>query len=389
VTDLKGPGYRLLGDHFHPILATLAPLYRLFPSPVTLLLAQAALIAVSIVPVTRTAVRFAGPRAGLAIGVAYALSYGLQRAVNFDFHEVCFAVPLLAMVTSRLLLERWTAAAAWSLPLVLVKEDLPLTVAAVGGYLLLRRQQRLGAALVAFGVTTWAVLVTTVIPFFGGGQNYVYHAGSSAAGPLTRLLTPDAKLSTLLMLLLPTAFLALRSPLMLLAVPTLAWRFWSTTPNHWLPIFHYDAVLMPIVFLALVDALTRVRTPAVVRVAPAVAVLVTLHACLWLPVHRLADPDRWRTAPDVVAARALLRQIPAGATVAADDRLASQLTSSRAVYLFPHQPDDRTRPQWVALRGTVDTGSAPAENPARGRLAELGYRVVASGGGVVLYRRTP
>ncbi|MFD1051141.1 DUF2079 domain-containing protein, partial [Kibdelosporangium lantanae] len=28
VSELKGPGYVLLGDHFHPILALLAPLYR-------------------------------------------------------------------------------------------------------------------------------------------------------------------------------------------------------------------------------------------------------------------------------------------------------------------------------------------------------------------------
>src|SRR5258705_2779678 len=56
VVDLKGPGYFLLGDHFHPILALLGPVYRLFPSPVTLLIAQAALLAVSIIPLTRLAI---------------------------------------------------------------------------------------------------------------------------------------------------------------------------------------------------------------------------------------------------------------------------------------------------------------------------------------------
>ena len=74
VVDLKGPGFNVLGDHFSPILALLAPVYRLFPSPLTLLIAQAALFAVSTVPVTRAAAGLLGRRCGLALGIAYGLS---------------------------------------------------------------------------------------------------------------------------------------------------------------------------------------------------------------------------------------------------------------------------------------------------------------------------
>src|SRR5690349_5964907 len=35
--EIKGPDYRLFGDHFSPVLALLVPFYRAFPSPVTLL----------------------------------------------------------------------------------------------------------------------------------------------------------------------------------------------------------------------------------------------------------------------------------------------------------------------------------------------------------------
>ncbi|WP_346655844.1 DUF2079 domain-containing protein [Streptomyces sp. RFCAC02] len=53
VSDLKGPDFALLGDHFSPVTALIAPFYRVFPSPVTLLIAQAVLFAVAVVPVTR------------------------------------------------------------------------------------------------------------------------------------------------------------------------------------------------------------------------------------------------------------------------------------------------------------------------------------------------
>src|SRR5271166_6813220 len=45
-----GPHFSVLGDHFSPILATLAPLYWIFDGPQTLLVAQSVLFALAIPP---------------------------------------------------------------------------------------------------------------------------------------------------------------------------------------------------------------------------------------------------------------------------------------------------------------------------------------------------
>lgn len=45
IVPIKGPGFNLLGDHFHPILVLLGPVYRVFPSGLTLLIVQNALLA--------------------------------------------------------------------------------------------------------------------------------------------------------------------------------------------------------------------------------------------------------------------------------------------------------------------------------------------------------
>src|SRR5260370_12450903 len=45
-----GPDFSVLGDHWSPIIASLAPLYWIFNSPVTLLVAQAVLFALAIPP---------------------------------------------------------------------------------------------------------------------------------------------------------------------------------------------------------------------------------------------------------------------------------------------------------------------------------------------------
>ena len=132
IVPIKGPGYNLLGDHFHPLLALLGPIFRLFPSALTLLVVQDVLIAVSVLPIARLAQRLLGRGGALLVGLAYGLGWGLQGAVAAQFHEVCLAVPLLAFGGVAFVERRWSACMAWLAPLVLVKEDLGLTVFMAG-----------------------------------------------------------------------------------------------------------------------------------------------------------------------------------------------------------------------------------------------------------------
>ncbi len=132
VVNIRGSGFNLLGDHFQPIVGLIAPIFLLVPSAATLLVVQAMLIAVSVVPVSRAAASRLGTGAGRMIGAAYGLSWGLQQMIDFDFHEIAFAVPLLACSLSALLRGKVRAAALWALPLVFVKEDQGFTVAAIG-----------------------------------------------------------------------------------------------------------------------------------------------------------------------------------------------------------------------------------------------------------------
>ena len=60
------------------------------------------------------------------------------------------------------------------------------------------------------------------------------------------------------MLLLPTAFIALRSPLILIAMPSLMLRFVATDSSFWGTYWHYNATLMPIIFVAAIDAMARI-----------------------------------------------------------------------------------------------------------------------------------
>ncbi|MFF1378515.1 DUF2079 domain-containing protein [Streptomyces sp. NPDC058308] len=346
VADLKGPGANILGDHFSPVTALLAPFYRVFPSPFTLLVAQALLVAVSVVPVTRAATRLLGRTSGFAVGVAYGLSWGIQRAVDFDFHEICFALPLIAFSLEALLGRRWRAALLWALPLVLVKEDLGLTLAAIAVVVAIRCRRTdpkampyaLGVA--AFGAVATLVTLTLVIPAFNsvGGYDYWDKVGD-AGGAAGVFDGSGTKLRTLLWLLLPTTgLLALRSPLLLIALPTLGWRFVSADDHYWGTDWHYSAVLMPVILLALADAAASARRsgrPWLRRYAerlPAFAAVAALALTTSLPLAGLTESATYEKSKQVTAVERMLDRVPAGATVEANIGPISRLTSRARVF---------------------------------------------------------
>ncbi|MFJ7211829.1 DUF2079 domain-containing protein [Amycolatopsis sp. NPDC098790] len=373
VADLLGPGAPALGDHFHPILALLAPFYLLWPSPACLLVAQALLFALSAIPVTRCAVQVLGSRRGAVAGVGYVLSWGLLSAVNFDFHEVCFAVPMVAFAAEHLLRERWRAAVWCALPLVLVKEDLPLTLAAVGVVLVLNRQRRLGWAVIVFGVTCSAVLFLVVLPALNPAGVYAHGGGLNPFGGAI------VKVSMLLALLVPTAFAALRSPVLLLAVPTLLWRLVSANDRYWGLGYHYSAVLMPIVFLAGLHGARRAA-----RLLPACALVAGL-ASLGLQAAHLTD-GVW-TPSQRAGIDAVLARIPSGATVLASNRLAPRLTSRCTVLFFDGVT--RERPEWVVVARPEQSWptTLATKDSALDGLRDTGYLSVAETDSVVLLHR--
>jgi uncharacterized membrane protein len=341
VSTVRDPDLILLGDHFHPILAVLAPFYRVFPQAETLLVAQALLLAASVFPIARLACTVLGTRSGLVLGACYGLSWGLLNAITFDFHEIAFAVPLIAFALTEYLSGRPGRAVAIASVLVLVKEDLGLTLAALGVLLVLRREtRRLGLFTVAGGTIASLLAVFVVIPAFSAYGNYRYlgKGGLKPPDPVFAGQVFDlGKLHLVLLLLLPTLFLALRSPLLVLLLPTLAWRLGSTYNLYWIPTFHYDAVLMPVLFCALVHSLALLRPRMAGRGGlwlrrAVIGALAT--TCLALFAQSSAADGPGHRREFTATADRLAALIPDNATVSTTDSIAPHLTSRTDVYLL-------------------------------------------------------
>lgn len=232
-----------------------------------------------------------GPAVGL--GVVYGSSFGIGSAAGFDFHEVAFAVPVIALSLAAVGQGRVRAAAAFALPLVLVKEDLGVTVVAVIGVLLLvRGARRFGIAAIISGATATAIEVGILLPLVNAGGGYSYWSKLSAHPILTVLFTSAGeKLSTLVLTFAITGFAALFSPIALATLPTLLWRFASDDRNYWGTDSHHSAILMPIVVAAMIDGPARLRRgyPGVRWAVPLFLVVALVVTGAAIPSHRLGQ----------------------------------------------------------------------------------------------------
>ncbi|HEY2277606.1 MAG TPA: DUF2079 domain-containing protein [Streptosporangiaceae bacterium] len=436
IVDVRSPGLNLLGDHFHPIVALIAPFFLAAPTPVTLVLAQALLVALSVIPVNRAAAAKLGRTPARIITAAYALSWGLQQMIDFDFHELAFAVPLLACSLSALARGKTRAAVLWALPLVFVKEDQGFTVAAIGLIMLITAWRarargarddvassaanpppntwtiRAGLFLVVWGLAWSALSIEVIIPFFNPAHQYDYWSaggilGDSSSNSAIALLDQIGhdylrKLGTLALVLVPVVFLALRSPLSLVAVPILLLRFINTDPNYWGPYYHYSAPLMPIVFVAAIDGLSRIQAArstgpaperrdaaAIVRYSPALMLAIALGLCFWAPVKHLFQSQTYTVSQHVRAENAAMAKVPDGATVEATQSMEAPLAARTDVF-YARDPGNPA-PEYIA----IDSTDYYAQPPIGGNIGQwvkrdhphASYQQIYSRDHVYIFRR--
>ncbi|NIZ91552.1 DUF2079 domain-containing protein [Kineococcus rubinsiae] len=359
--DVLAPGRPLLGDHFSPATVVFGLAWRLWADPRSLLLLQALLLGLGTALVARCAARHLRTVPAVAVAVGALLAHGTLAAARFDVHEVALAVPLLALSGTALLERRDRAAALWSLPLLLVKEDMGATVLAVAAVLWLRGARRLGVRLALVAVLGVAVALATM---WAVDPDHDLSRVGSFSDPGSGVLP---RLGLVAAVVAGGGLLWVASPIALLALPTLAWRLVSSQPSYWSSQFHYDAVLVPVAAVALVDVLRRhPRRQAPLAVLAALACVAT--TAVVLDVRTLPSPlaaSTWRPSPVVTDLRAAARAVPAGAPLAADNTSGAYLVTGHRVSTWsPDQTDAELGP-WVVLdtaRSSLST--TPAQKAA-------------------------
>jgi len=399
----------LLGDHFHPILITLAPLYKVWADPIVLLIAQAVLIAVSVFPVHRFARRRLEAVPALLIAAAYVSFWGIHSAVHFDFHEVAFGPLLIALAIDYADRGRWWRFTIAALLMLLVKENMSVLLVFFGLWLLLRREWLRGTATAFAGVIAYLLVTRTVIPALNDIEQFHYWSyfqlGADLSDALVTIVTepwvavevfvtPFVKVTTTLLMFAAFAGLSLLSPIVVLAVPLISERMFSVVAGLWDTKGHYALTIAPVLAMSAADGLARLgrrlpaarRRPVILGLA-GTALAASLTIALHFPLTNLFDSDLYASSSRDRLTRKVLDRIPEHASVTAQNHFQPHLTHRDVIYTFrPNMPDT----EYLVI--DFNGGSAyPARDPLELlRMVEARrdrYRYVYALGSVVLLRR--
>ncbi|HTC22674.1 MAG TPA: DUF2079 domain-containing protein [bacterium] len=346
----------ILGDHFTPILSLLAPFYWLLPRVEVLLVAQAVLFMLPLFPIFFFAQKRLGRGPAFAFCGAYSIFWGIQAAANFDFHEISFAVPLIAFAVYFIDEERWKSFSVCALLLMLTKEDMCIYVVFLGFFILLRRRFKWGLFWVAFGLCAFFLEIKLIIPFFKGAPGYDYWTYSQLGpGPVEAVknlmihpwLLPEVifsnriKDTTILCTYFSYLFLPLLSPLAILTLPSIFERMLNDQSWMWpIQAHQYSAVISPILALSAADGLYRflknfhVEATRKKWLAVLCGLILAVNAAALpvAPLGKLFQPSYYHLTPNDLTGRQVVKLIPEGASVVAQNTIVPHLSHRNLIW---------------------------------------------------------
>ena len=184
--------------HVSPIYYLMLPVYWLIPTPATLQVLQAAVVASAVIPLWKLARLhgFESRQRSLVCALLMLLpAYG--GGCYFDLHENCFLTPLLLWLFYGIDKRNHGITALAAILTLMVKEDAAVYVAVIGLWLLVNRRKTGGILL---GVSLcWFFVSTGYLASSGDGvmtyryENFLYDGSSSLLHVVLAVLTHPMK----------------------------------------------------------------------------------------------------------------------------------------------------------------------------------------------------
>lgn len=354
-----------LSNHADPILLLVAPFYLIHSGPETLLFLQAAAIGLAGLPVFWLArQKLESDLAGISLLLAYLLFPTLEVVTLWDFHPPALAVAFLMYAFYFLVKRRAGGFLVFALLAMACKEHIPLVVASMGVYALIRyRDWRLGVPTILLATGYFLAVMYWIIPTFSVTGNHLFLGYYSDLGdsPLeiiaTTLTRPDlvlmdlgqpARLRYLQDLLTPFAYLPLFGLVVLLiGLPALAINLLSANPAMYDPSGgQYGADVAPWLAWGTVygafylrQGLMRLEPGARPWLTHAISLSLLASSIVWHLLYGFSplalEAPRWLITDHDRLAQRFIAQIPPDAPISAQGKLYPHLSNRSVAYQFP------------------------------------------------------
>lgn len=150
--------------HISPICYTLLPIYAIFPSPLTIQICQAVLVASGMIPAILLARHFKlSNLTQISIAIIYAAFPATAMGCFYDFHENCFLLPLLLWVFYFFEKEKYIWMYVFALLTLAVKEDAAIYIILFALFLIISRKKYFHGAVLALASLIYFYIALAVL----------------------------------------------------------------------------------------------------------------------------------------------------------------------------------------------------------------------------------
>jgi uncharacterized membrane protein len=356
-----------LGGHVDPFLMLLAPVWKVWPSPMSLALVQIAVVALGAVPVFWLARRRLESEhiAGL-LAFAYLAYPWVATSAYGAIHPVTFAITFLLFGVWFLETDRLVPFLVFAVLTMSTGELMGVPILALGIWFAFAHGRRAaGAAIAGLGLAWTAFALLVVVPHYRTGGNQFFgfydHIGGSPQGVLKMLFThPRTVLGALveghdiaylLWLAVPLLGLFFLSPgLAAVATPQLLANDLSDFKSMTDPRYHSVAAVIPFLIAATVLGIGRVG-PARRGLAAAGVLVASATISLAVgPWARIVDGTPFGGRPRLSDARvealaAAVAAVPDGVPVSTSNSVGAHVSDRKYVYTVPMIG----RAEWIVI----------------------------------------
>ena len=351
------------------------PIYALWPKPETLLVLQSFMLGFSALPLYGFARRHLSDAMAAVVALAFLCYYPMHSANFSEFQNVPVATFFLFSLVWAAETRRWLICGLATAAALLLREDIPIGVAVIGGFLLLSGYRSFpGFVIATVALSYFVYLRFHVMDDAGewwypnmykdlwadGEKGYKSVIKTLITNPLFVLnkLVVEKKLVYLLHLLVPVAFL-----------PARRWYLWvAFVPGIFLTLlvtnydpptlfsFHYVMHWAPYLFLAVplaLESIGKSLDSGVVRMRAAAVTLACVSLVLTYNYGAFAARATslkggyswidfgWepREAERYALLRGLVDMIPSDASVAATETVGPHVSSRVKMFTMRHGPN--------------------------------------------------
>lgn len=366
----------ILGDHFDPILLPLSFILKPFPTAETLLVFQAALVSLSLIPIYFIVLhKLKNFPLAFTLSLAYISAPSILRGIDFDFHPGTASLLPLSLILYGWYFKKPVIYWLSFLLGLTFKEDVTFYFFGLGLYeFITEKNIRLGSITCLAAALSFYLIKFKIMPFFWptAAETYISTSSLPLTNPVDLLLLyltkPLSIIDTFFNSPIKTAnidyifrqfgFLSIFSPLSWFTViPYLYLRFSSSLTYLWGYEFHNNATFTPFLAVAAAFYLEKFKSHKK---------LVVLFLLFFIMTGGLAPYGSfWLMFPfPTVNSKSVgylyqaLKQIPPQAKISAQNTIVPHVSNRKILYLFPEIADA----DYIILDTNLNTYPLSPEN---------------------------